>query len=70
MKDKRWNKTIKSETIKEVFPKKEVVKKKAISVKSNEIKAKELAKQGLNTKQIGNALGINKYDASKLIKGC
>ena len=46
---------------------KTIVKKETIvSIKQ---KAKNLAKQGLDTKEIGNALGINKYDASKMIKG-
>ncbi len=32
-------------------------------------KAKRLSKEGLTTTEVGEALGINKYEASKLIKG-
>ena len=37
-------------------------------VKNDATKAKELSKQGLTTTEVGAALGINKYEASKLIK--
>ena len=43
------------------------VKKKANPI-NNAPRAKQLAKQGLNTKEIGSILGISKYDASKLVK--
>ena len=32
-------------------------------------KAKELAAEGLNAKEIARDLGIDKYEASKLVKG-
>ena len=45
------------------------IKKAKVKVTiSNVTKAKELAKQGLNVKEVANALNINKYDASKLMK--
>ena len=44
-------------------------KKKEVVIKQSKAdKAKELAKQGLNAKEVANALNINKYDASKLMK--
>ena len=38
-------------------------------VASDKHRAKELDKAGYNAKEIAEILGINKYDASKLIKG-
>jgi F0F1-type ATP synthase assembly protein I len=54
----------------EVKEKKEDAEK---TTKTDEQKQKEEAKrlsaEGLTTTEVGHALGINKYDASKLIKG-
>jgi len=49
--------------------KKESVPVKKVKKVSIKTKAKRLAKEGLNTKEIAHELRINKYDASKMIKG-
>ena len=45
------------------------VKVKPERLESTAEKAKRLSKEGLNVKEVANILGINKYEASELIKG-
>ena len=55
--------------VKQTKKQNKAVKEAVVEATTNEIRAKELYTQGYNSKDVADVLGINKYQASKLIKG-